>query len=208
MTSIDLSPGQFPVNAQVLEAFYGEQWSQVYHYVYRKVGNRQDAEDVTSSVFLKAVRGLRQEWDAQSMRSWLLRVAHTTIIDYWRARARAPSTSLETLQEAGWEGPAAGDLFAGDGGPEERVQRVLQALPPRERAVLTYRFLHGLSARETAARLSLSEGNVGTLQYRALKHAAALASCPSQDVVGEKRSGSDGRTSALQRRRTSEGVEL
>ena len=109
-------------------------------------------------------------------------MAHTTIIDYWRVRARSKSTSLEALQEAGWRGPAAGDPFAEDGGPEELVQRILQALPPRERAVLTYRYLHGLSTRETAGRLGLSEGNAKTLQYRALKHAAALAYAANGEI--------------------------
>ena len=170
-----LEPGPTPLDEQALEAFYREQFRLVYHYVYRRVGNRQEAEDLTSSVFLKAVRGLRQERGAQSMRSWLLRVAHTTIIDYWRARARATSTSLEALQEAGWGGPAQVDVFEEGDRPEERVQRVLQALPQRERAIPTYRFLHGLSCRETAARMGLAEGNVKTLQHRALKRAAALA---------------------------------
>lgn len=175
MSTICLEPGPTPLDEEALEAFYSEQFSLIYHYVYRRVGNRQEAEDVTSSVFLKAVRGLRQERGRQSMLSWLLRVAHTTIIDYWRARARATSTSLEALQEAGWVGPAQDDLFEVDGGPEERVRRVLEALPRRDRAILTYRFLHGLLCRETAARMGLAEGNVKTLQHRALKHAAALA---------------------------------
>ena len=175
MSTTCLDPGPTLLDQQALEAFYGEQLSLVYHYVYRRVGNRQEAEDLTSSMFLKAARHLHQERGAQSMRSWLLRVAHTTIIDYWRARARTVSTSLEVLLEAGWVGPAEVDVFEEDGRPEKRVQRVLQALPQRERAVLTYRFLHGLSSRETAGLMGLSEGNVKTLQYRALKRAAALA---------------------------------
>lgn len=175
MSITSLEPGLTPLDEQVWEAFYGEQFGLIYHYVYRRVGNRQEAEDLTSSIFLKAVRGLRQERGAQSMRSWLLRVAHTTIIDYWRSHARTTNRSLEALQEAGWEGRAADDLLEEGDRPEERVQRVLQALSQRDRAILTYRFLHGLSTRETAVRMGLSEGNVKTLQYRALKRAAALA---------------------------------
>jgi len=56
----------------------------------------------------------------------------------------------------------------------DHVQRLLQALPERDREVLTYRFLLGLSVRETAVRMGLTEGNVKTLQFRALKHAADL----------------------------------
>jgi RNA polymerase sigma-70 factor (ECF subfamily) len=108
------------------------------------------------------------------MNHWLLRVARTTIIDYWRTRARTTTHSLEALREAGWEGPAECDPFGGDGRPAERVHGLLEALPEGEQDVLTCRFLLGLSARETGVRLGLTEGNVKTLQCRALKRAATL----------------------------------
>jgi RNA polymerase sigma-70 factor (ECF subfamily) len=162
------------LDAQGLEAFYRGQLDLIYHYVYRKVGNRQVAEDLTSSIFLKAVRSLQPEEGPERMNHWLLRVARTTIIDYWRAQAHVTNSSLEVLREAGWEGPAEHDPFGIDGRPMERVQDLLQALPERERAVLTCRFLLGMSIRETAARMGLTEGNVRAIQYRALKRAAAL----------------------------------
>jgi RNA polymerase sigma-70 factor (ECF subfamily) len=162
------------LDAQGFEAFYREQLGLIYRYVYRKVGNRQEAEDLTSSIFLKAVRLLQPEGGPERMRHWLMRVARTTIIDYWRAHARVTSSSLEALQEAGWEGPAERDPVGLDGRPTECVQRLLQTLPERERAILTCRFLLGLSTRETAVRLGLTEGNVKTVQHRALKRAATM----------------------------------
>jgi len=162
------------LDAQGFEALYREQLGLIYRSVYRKVGNRQEAEDLTSSIFLKAVRGLRQEAGPERMRHWLSRVVRTTLIDYWRTHARVTHSSLEALQEAGWEGPAERDPFGVDGRATERVQRLLQALPEREREVLTCRFLLGLSTRETAVRMGLTEGNVRISQYRALKRAAAL----------------------------------
>ena len=161
--------------AQPLEMFYSEQLSQIYRMVYRKVANQQEAEDLTSSIFLKAVANLQQEAGPEKMHHWLLRVASTTIIDYWRARAHVKSSSLEALQEAGWEGPAQCDLFGVDSRPADRVQSLLQALPERGREVLTYRFLLGLSTRETAVRMGLTETNVKAVQRRALKRATALA---------------------------------
>ena len=138
------------------------------------MGNRQEAEDLTSSILLKAVRLLQPEGGPERMSHWLMRVARTTIIDYWRAQAHAGSSSLEVLQAAGWEGPAQRDPFGRDGKAAERVHDLLQALPERDREVLTCRFLLGLSIRETALRMGLTEGNVKTVQYRALKRAAIL----------------------------------
>jgi RNA polymerase sigma-70 factor (ECF subfamily) len=160
--------------AQPLEMFYSEQLSQIYRMVYRKVGNRQEAEDLTSSILLKAVRLLQPEAGPELMCHWLRRVARTTLIDYWRSHARGASISLEALQAAGWEGPAERDPLGFDDSSAERVLDLLQTLPEREREVLTCRYLHGLSTRETATRLALTEGNVKTIQHRALKRAAAL----------------------------------
>jgi RNA polymerase sigma-70 factor, ECF subfamily len=174
MSTISLSIRHPALDTQVLEAFYREQLGLVYRYVYRKVGNRQEAEDLTSSIFLKAVRHLQPEAGPERMGHWLLRVARTTLIDYWRSHARVPNSSLEALQAAGWVGPAESDPFGKDDTLTVRVQALLQALPERERDVLTCRFLLGLSTRETAVRLGLTEGNVKTVQYRALKRAAAL----------------------------------
>ena len=143
--------------------------------------NQQEAEDLTSQVFLKAVRGLNVERGRQSGQAWLYQVARTTLIDYWRSHARM-THSLEALQEAGWEGPAQRDPFGLDGRPTERVQGLLQALPEREREVLTCRFLLGLSTRETAVRMGLTDGNVRLLQYRALKRAAALAATVNCEI--------------------------
>jgi RNA polymerase sigma-70 factor, ECF subfamily len=174
MSTTSLSIRHPALDALGFEAFYREQLGLIYRYVYRKVGNRQEAEDLTSSIFLKAVRLLRPEGGPERMGHWLVRVTRTTLIDYWRTRARGTNSSLEALQEAGWEGPAVIDSFGNDDRPTERVQGLLRALPERERAVLACRFLLGLSIRETALRLGLSEGNVKALQHRALKRAAAL----------------------------------
>src|SRR5947209_11362614 len=87
------------------QRFYRENLGLVYHYAYGKVGNRQEAEDLTSQIFLKVVRSLDLKRDPRSTRTWLLRVARTTIADYWRIQYRGPTRSLDELLEAGWEGP-------------------------------------------------------------------------------------------------------
>ena len=174
MSTTSLSTRHTSLDAQGVEAFYREHFGLIYRYMYRKVGNPQEAEDLTSSIFLKAVRSLRQEAGPERMSHWLSRVARTTLIDYWRTHARVKNSSLEVLQEAGWEGPVECDPFGLDGRPTERVQGLLEALPEREREVLTCRFLLSLSTRETAVRLGMTEGNVRIIQYRALKRAATL----------------------------------
>jgi len=161
-------------NVQEFQTFYQENLGLIYRYVYSKVGNREEAEDLTSQIFMKAVCGADTERGAQSMQKWLFQVARTTIADYWRAHYRIATNSLEELLDSGWEGPAEDGPLAMNGKPEDKVQSILQALPEHYREVLTCRFLLNLSVRDTAIHMNLTEANVKVLQFRALKSASKL----------------------------------
>ncbi len=170
------------MDAENFQTFYQENLGLIYHYVYCKVGNRQETEDLTSQIFLKVVRSLDLKRDPHSMRTWLFRVARTTIADYWRLYYRETTSSLEDLLEAGWRGPVdEGDDLVNNNAAE-LVRDILQALPERDREVLTSRFLLNLSVRETAVRMGLTEANTKVLQYRALKRAAILEGLTTKAV--------------------------
>ena len=166
---------------QEFQTFYQENLGLIFRYVFSKVGNREEAEDLTSQIFIKAVRGVDTERGPQSVQKWLFQVARTTIADYWRTHYRVSVNSLDELLEAGWEGPAEEESTAVSSSPVERVQRILQALPEHYREVLNCRFLLNLSIRDTALRMGLTEANVKVLQFRALKRAADL-----EDLVTER----------------------
>lgn len=157
---------------KTLESFYEDNLLVIYRFIYSKVGNREEAEDLTSQVFVKALRGLDQGRDMQSMQSWLFQVARTTIADHWRQFYRLRSDSLDDLLASGWETPAQAQAPVEP--PDERAQRLLDLLPERYREVLTYRFLLNYSIKETAEKMRLTEANVKVLQFRALKKAALL----------------------------------
>jgi RNA polymerase sigma-70 factor (ECF subfamily) len=170
------SQAQFaPLESQAFQSFYQENLGPIYRYVYSKVGNREEAEDLTSHVFIKAVRSLNYVYNPQSTRSWLFQVARTTVADYWRAYYRTATSSLDALLDAGWEGPIENeDKLFEFSNSANHVQYILQALSERDREVLTCRFLLSLSVQETAVRMGLTEENVKISQFRALKRAADL----------------------------------
>src|SRR5712691_1342423 len=162
------------INRQEIQRLYQERYEFIYRYVYRKIGNREEAEDLTSEIFLKAARRLDQERSRESMQQWLYLITRTTIADYWRAHYRLPMSSLDELLETGWEGPAEEEPTASSSIPAHRVQRLLQALPEQYREVLTCRFLLNLSIKATDVMMGLTVGHVKVLQFRALKRAADL----------------------------------
>src|SRR5919108_3026645 len=67
----------------------------IYQYIYSRVGNRPDAEDLTEQVFMKAINGMRSDVSVPELRSWLYRVAQTTLADHWRQYYAEETTELE-----------------------------------------------------------------------------------------------------------------
>ena len=161
-------------NTQDMQRIYEEHLAAIYRFVYSKVGNRQDAEDLTSQVFIKAIRSLDNARDAQSIQAWLFQVARTTIADHWREFYRLRADSLDVLLLVGWE-TSIKDVEKTQEQTEQMVQRLLSHLPPRYRDVLTYRFLLNYSITETAQHMGLTEANIKVLQFRALKRMGAEA---------------------------------
>src|SRR5260370_22814045 len=94
------------LDASTLETIYERHMRSIYRFVYSKVGNREEAEDLTSQVFVKAARGLDASRDALSAQGWLFQVARTTIADHWRAVYHLRANSLDDLLDAGLDFPA------------------------------------------------------------------------------------------------------
>ena len=174
--------GTLPVSTLVESPRYGPEFQTlyqnrfrlIYRYVYSKVGNREEAEDLTSEIFLKAARGIDQERSQESMQQWLFYIARTTIADYWRGYYRHPKSSLEELVEVGWDVPDEESSFETNSVAVDRVQRIMQALPEQQREVLRCRFLLRLSIKATALKMGVSIANAKVLQYRALRRASTL----------------------------------
>jgi RNA polymerase sigma-70 factor (ECF subfamily) len=165
-----------PTASAILQTLYDTHVTAIYQFIFRKVGNRTDAEDLTSQVFLKAAQHLDTDRDAPSMRAWLYQVARTTITDHWRDYYRSDLRSIEALEEEqGWQcstpEPAA---VAVPAGVETQVAAILASLPENYRRVLDLRFLQGYSLRETAEAMGITEGNVKVLQFRALQKAGRV----------------------------------
>lgn len=134
---------------------------QVYAYVSRRVGTREEVEDITADVFHHALENLKAfEWRGAPFAAWLIRIASHRIIDRWRSTAR----------ESG--NPVADDPK--DVPMEEVEQRatlfqMVKHLPEDQRRVVLLRFVEEKSIREIAEQLHRSEGAVKQLQFRALE---------------------------------------
>ena len=160
-----------------LQMVYDAHVEQIYRFVYFKVGNREDAEDIASQVFIKAAQSLDVTQQPQTILAWLYQVARTTITDHWRHYYKGVTTSLDEMEEDGPMYLAAEPVIAGGAEIEEvepaveKVHAVLGLLPENYRRVLELRFLQGCSLKETAAAMQITEANAKVIQHRAIQKA-------------------------------------
>lgn len=158
------------------EAIYDQHVTAIHRFVYARVGNRPDAEDLTGQVFMRAVEQLDVARPAPQISAWLYRVAQNAVADYWRAFYRLPQVGVEQVA-ASWEPVMPQPDPYADADADRAaiaVRGLLKRLPDQYAKVLELRFLHRLSVAETASRLGISNGNAKVLQYRALRRAALL----------------------------------
>ena len=142
----------------------------VYSYVYYRLGNHHDAEEVTEQTFLQAYRHFERavaEADGRPLRPWLIRIAHNLAANLYRDRSRRRASSLED----GTVLPSPYDTERLAQGREElrEVLAALQSLPEDRRDALIMRFALGMDNREIARALERSEGATKVLIHRSLR---------------------------------------
>jgi len=140
----------------------------VYAFIYARVGNRADAEDLTQQVALKAIPRLRQGAPASAIRGYLFATARSVLGGFWSTRLGLSEAELrEDLALAVPTSPPSEEGV-------ETVQKLLAQLSDNYRRVLELRFLHGYSLKEVAAEMHSTVGAIKVMQLRALRAAARL----------------------------------
>jgi RNA polymerase sigma-70 factor (ECF subfamily) len=141
---------------------YARYANPVFQYCYGRLGSREEAEDVTSLVFSKALDALPRYQDG-SFRSWLFAIAHNAVIDH--VRAKRHDTSLDAALDVEAAGPSP-DEIAADVEAYRRLREVMAHLSDEQRQVIELR-LNGLNGPEIARVLGRSHAWVRVNQYRA-----------------------------------------
>jgi RNA polymerase sigma-70 factor (ECF subfamily) len=150
------------------EAVYQDNVTWVYRTLFARVGNRADAEDLTTEVFLAALRPLRLTASVGEVRAYLRATARTVLAAHWRETLGREITSIEDIEQP----PDSEEAIST---APQRVAQVLDQLPDRYRQILEMRFLQGNSIKKSAAELGISVANAKVLQHRALRLAAQVS---------------------------------
>jgi RNA polymerase sigma-70 factor, ECF subfamily len=143
---------------------YELNFTRVYAFIARRVGDRDVAQDLTSDVFHKALASIQSfEWRGVPFAGWLLRIATNMIVDRSKRSGREVS-GQDDLPDLGTQ-PKLEEIDQ-----HARLFRLVEQLPPDQRRVIGMRFAEEKSIREIAHELGRSEGAVKQLQFRALQN--------------------------------------
>jgi len=150
-----------------LEELYLIHFDRIYSYLHVSVGNRHDAEDLTTQTFLKMLEKIGTfKWRSAPFSAWLFRIAHNLAMDHFRSRRRWQPEE-EVPEPPGEEEPSA-ELTAMQTIGRESMLKLIERLSPEQQQVLTLKFVFNLPNAEVAAILDKTEGAIKSLQHRAL----------------------------------------
>ena len=150
-----------------LEELYLLHFDRIYSYLHLSVGNRHDAEDLTTQTFLKMLEAIgRFRWQAAPFSAWLFRIAHNLAMDHFRARRRVQTEDEVPEPEPDPTSSAEEEAMQSIG--RASLLELIEDLSPDQRQVLALKFVFNFANAEAATILGKTEGAVKSLQHRAL----------------------------------------
>lgn len=155
-------------DGQAFAQLYEENFDKIYRYIFLRLGNQAEAEDLSQEVFVKALEAIGSyKWRNLPFASWLFRIAHNQIVDYLRKQTKVKEAALDddNMTSASEANPAF--IAEKELEIEELIDGV-KKLSPAQREVISLRFGAELSISEAARVLGKSPGTVKALQYNGI----------------------------------------
>lgn len=150
-----------------LEELYLLHFDRIYSYLHMSVGNRHDAEDLTTQTFLKMLESIaRFRWQAAPFSAWLFRIAHNLAMDHFRANRRWQPE--EEVPEPPDSAEPSAETVAMHAIGRQSMLELIEGLSGEQQQVLTLKFVFSFSNGEVATILEKTEGAIKSLQHRAL----------------------------------------
>ncbi|NLO90331.1 MAG: RNA polymerase sigma factor [Clostridia bacterium] len=147
-------------------------WKPLYLFIYNKVQNREEAEDITQEAYIKSLKYLQEStFPIDNFLSFMKTVSLNLIRDRWRQKNR--SRVSINFQEINPEDVARGDE-QNDIAQRLLLESALAKLSQEQKAIIDLRIIKGYTVAETAKLLGKTEGAIRTAQYRALKALAKI----------------------------------
>lgn len=158
-------------DAEAFSEVYNQYIAKIYRYVLFKVRTREEAEDISAEVFLRAWQNVRnRQRPVQSLNAFLYQIAKNLVIDHYRQRAQITDVAVEEIADQ-VQGVQQQRLFQKIEQSMEigRVERAVRGLKDEYKDVVLLRHVEGLSINEIAQVTGKTRGAVRVTLHRALK---------------------------------------
>ena len=150
-----------------LEELYLIHFDRIYGFLHVSVGNRPDAEDLTTQTFVKMLESIGKfRWQSAPFSAWLFRIAHNLAMDHFRASKRWQPE--EEVPEPPPDESTSAEAGALESIGQKSMLELIEDLSAEQRQVLILKFVFNFSNAEAATILGKSEGAIKSLQHRAL----------------------------------------
>lgn len=159
-------------NKEVIEKLCGDTWRELYNFIYYKVQNREEAEDITQETYVKAISYLNKN-DVKILKysSFLKSIAMNIIRDRWRVKKRqGSSVNLEDVKPE----EIAVEDFTSLLSEKAQIEEAMSWLTKEQQVAIELRIIKGYSVAETAKLMNKKEGAIRVLQLRGLRALAKL----------------------------------
>jgi RNA polymerase sigma-70 factor (ECF subfamily) len=155
-------------DADAFGALYERHLDAIFRYVYYRVGDTREAEDLAEQVFLRAWEAISHYRQRSTpFSSWLYRIAHNAVVDFHRDRKWiVPVPSHELLEIRSERPSSVQQVIAAE--EAARLASAIGQLSEEQQQVVVLRFVEGLGHAEVARVLGKSPGACRVIQHRAL----------------------------------------
>jgi len=172
---------------EALEALYSHFFNQIYYYVYSRINNVHDAQEIVSEVFLSMVEGITKFKGDSSFKNYLFGICKNKIRDFIRNKYKASDYVLQSnFAENSFENLTTDEVdYTYRNKLRDVLKNIYKLMKPRYAKVLDLRFNKMNSIDETAAILGISENNVKVIQHRAIKQANAIWEKLNESTTGK-----------------------
>lgn len=146
---------------------YNNYVDKIYRYIYYKVSNHAEAEDICEQVFLKAWEAIdRYTWHGYPFSSWLYRLAHNLVVDHYRTQRETLPINDAVLT---FDDAIDPDQYLARTIASAELRRAIEQLTTEQKQVICLKFLMGYDNSEIAVLMQKKEGAIRALQFRALR---------------------------------------
>jgi RNA polymerase sigma-70 factor (ECF subfamily) len=162
------------VNSIKFGELYDKYFDKIYTYIFRRVSDRETAQDLCSKTFIKALEGLKgYYYTGAPFSAWLYKIAHNTVIDHYKQANKYNVISIEDQENFIKEDSKQSEILE----KKELFNKIIRAMELMEstdREVIMMKYLEEMSNKEISEIMDLSPNHVGVKLFRSLKKLRTL----------------------------------